>query len=417
LIYNEISGLDQFKDRRKRFCFGNKLLKIIYLIYGFFLFKYKLHFKKYEYIFFVTSRNFTREGKPTDAISKDILNAITDNKFVIESVNFNNKNNFFHIFDYDLAIKVKFRSFIYKVLKNNYNYSYSITSILKEEFNIKIDLDSEISSRIFKHKIQLKHYSNIFRLIRPKAIFIMQNGINKAIFESANILQIRVIELQHGYIGYVHPAYSYPKNIKPGDLNTLPSDFFAFSNFWTSNLNFPVKNIHAIGTSYYSIKPKPLPKEYDLTFIFTDLYVKIFLQIIDDLLNKNYLGNICIKLHPNQTHDFAPISDKYSKKSNIIVLTNEFSMTEVLNKSKAIVGIQSTSFYEAIHIGSIKLLILKDKDYQLHKDIFDFNNVHLIDNADDIIKNIESKPLLIFNKDMFDKFRLEVFDDFLVNLK
>lgn len=417
LIYNDISNLERLKQIEKKKLLGKELLKIINILWGYLIFNYKIYFNKYKYILFIASRNKTKEGQAIDLISKDIIYAITESKLIIESVNENNRNNFFpKILDYKLLLKVRIGHFFNKILIKKQK-TYTIATILTKEFNCTLDLNAEITSRIINHKIQLKHYLNLFQKTKPKAIFVVQNGICKAIFEAANKLSIRAIELQHGYIGYVHPAYSYPKSINPGDLNTLPSDFFSFSDFWTSKLNFPVKQIFPIGNSYNSNKPLQIKKEYDLTFIFADVYTNIFLPIIDDLLNKEYDGTICIKLHPNQLQDVVSITYKFSKNSNVIVLTNEYSMSEVLNKSKAIVGIQSTSLYEAIHIGGIKIYVLKRNDYRLHKDIFEFNNVFLIDNADEILDNTECSSYSINNENMFDTFNIHVFNQFMSNLK
>jgi hypothetical protein len=416
LIYNDISNLERLKQIEKKKLLGKELLKIINILWGYLIFNYKIYFNKYKYILFIASRNKTNEGLAIDLISKDITNAITDSKLIIESVNENYKNNFFHnILDYELLLKVKIGHFFNNILKKKHK-AYTIATILTKEFNCTLDLNAEITARIVNHKIQLKHYINLFKKTKPKAVFVVQNGICKAIFETANSLNIRVVELQHGYIGYVHAAYSYPKSIKPGDLNTLPSDFFSFSDFWTSKLNFPVKKILPIGNSFNSVKPLQIKKEYDLTFIFADVYTNVFLPIIEDLLHKGYIGTICIKLHPNQSQDIIPISNKFSRYSNVIVLTNEYSMSEVLNKSKAIVGIQSTSLYEAIHIGGIKIYVLKRNDYRLHKDIFEFNNVFLIDNTDEILDNQECSSYSINNENMFDTFKTDIFNQFLSKL-
>jgi hypothetical protein len=370
--------------------------------------------RKYKYICFATSRNKDSDNKDVDYISDDILRIIEADSFVIESFNKHINSRYQSIFDFGLLMttyKARFKKKIYKKSPE----TYKIAEILKHEFNVSVDLTYDINSLIINYKISTEYYFRLFKKIRPKAVFIVQNGIQKGLFEAAYKLNIPVIELQHGLIGYVHPAYSYPTTIQPGNLKTFPTTFFSFSDFWSRNLNYPVKNIISMGNNFYARSIIPQLKEYDITFILANIYSNDLLQFLDSLLKDDYKGKICIKLHPNQFGEFDTITALFEAHDAIEVIASQRSMGEILSVSKAIFAIQSTAVYEALHY-KVKVYLYKIKDYLTHQDVIANPNVYLVENAADVHKFdgyafIESEVYT-----MFEPFNENVFNDFITSL-
>lgn len=417
-IYHDLAQfkVSNTKDRKNNLI--RATTKIISYLIGYIRYNLKLNFTKFNFIFFVASRNIHESGKAIDLISEDYLRCIGNESLLIESVSEMVKNNVFNTtIDYNLHFKEKIRS-LFRKLTNNSKKSenHKVANILHEHFQVNINLDNEISKIIESHNTLVRHYTKLFKKTKPKAVFVVQNGIRKAIFQSANNLNITTIELQHGYIGYVHPSYSYPRSIKSGELITLPTHFFTFSEFWTEKINFPVRQIIPMGNSINSKEYTPVQREYDLTFIFAHIYTTIFESVIDDLLEKKYTGKICIKLHPNQANERVPLMEKYKKIKDIEIVYNEFTMREILLKSKCVLGVQSTSIYEALYFGSILVLILRNSNYKLHEDIFHHENVHLVDNADDIIGNVDLVVKSTKGFPIFQPFNNQSFNSFISSL-
>ncbi|MNT17733.1 hypothetical protein D3C72_1529060 [compost metagenome] len=210
----------------------------------------------------------------------------------------------------------------------------------------------------------------------------------------------------------MHPAYSYPDTIQSGELKTFPNTFFSFSDFWTGNLNYPVKNIIPMGNNFYAKRTVNESKEYDLTIIFANIYSNDLLYFIDSLLKDDYKGTICIKLHPNQFEEFNIITSLYEAYDTIEVIASQRSMGEILSVSRAIFAIQSTAVYEALHY-KVKVYLYKIKDYLTHQDVIDNPNVYLVENAVDVSeldKNdfIDSEECI-----MFEPFKEGMFNDFI----
>ena len=404
-IYYELTGIkipgnEIKKDKTKN------LKYIINFIFGYIILRFRL-FYKYKYIFFTLARNIDEKGKSIDIISQDYISHINKQCLIIDSFATKETKNYGinkSVYNYGLMAEQYFSRVIKKIKRNNRTNKYVISEVLKREFNVILNIDHIISEALSFYIISKSYYQKLFNNVKPKAVFLVQGGIQKGLFSAAKNLNIHVIELQHGRIGYVHPAYSYPTQIKHEDLSTLPDTFFSFSNFWTKKINYPVKNILPVGNNLYA---------FDITFIFANIYTNDLLKVINELLLKKYKGQICIKLHSNQLFEAEFIRTLYKDHDTIHVIGIENSMREVLSISKSIVAIQSTSVYEALHNG-LKVFIVKEKDYMTHQDIFDNPNVCIVNSIDDILDAIsndfivshESKSNIFnsFNENMFLKF-------------
>lgn len=414
LLYHKVCDTKFLKIENNPKLKLNKLITLFNNLLSFISFKIRIS-SSYKYICFTTSRNKDDNKKNIDLISDDILRSIHLSSLVIESFCKNTKDNRYKsVFDFGLLLATYKWRLKHKLCKNIPN-TYNVTEVLKHEFNIDIDLNNGIDALIIKYKISNEYYLRLFQKIKPKAIFMVQNGIQKGLFVAAHQLNIRVIELQHGFIGYVHPAYSYPEIIRPENLNTVPDTFFSFSNFWTSNLNYPVKNIIPMGNDFYANRTVNESKEYDLTFIFANIYTNDLLQFINGLLQNGYKGKLCIKLHPNQFDEFSTITSLYSSYSNIEVISSQRSMGEVLSISKAIFAVQSTAVYEALHC-KVKVYLYKIKNYLTHQDVIDNPNVYLVDKVADIIEFEKYSFIESEESTMFEPFKESLFNEFIQNL-
>lgn len=413
LIYNELSETKILPSKSiNKISFIKRFL--INLV-GYFYYRYRI--KNYKYICFIASRNKDKEGVSIDQVSEDILKQIHKESLIIETFKEANQvHKYTSVFDYGLLFE-KYKNCFLQLFRNPVNQkNYGVSTILKERFKVKIDLNKEISKLLFNYAISFSYYLKLFRKVRPEVIFLVQNGIQKAIFSAANILKIPSVELQHGFIGYVHPAYSYPKSIKKGTLFTLPNYFFSFSDFWFENINYPVDKIIPFGNNYYALKRNVICKKYDITIIFANIYTADLLVVVDDLLKMEYSGEICIKLHPNQINELDFIKKHYIEHKNVHVVYNEKSMSEVLSVSNSVVAIQSTSVYEALYYG-LKVFIIKVKNYQTHQNIFENPNVYLIDKGSQILDFINNEFIVSEQDIIFKEFNISEFLTFLERIE
>jgi hypothetical protein len=347
-----------------------------------------IFFIKKDYLFFICSRYKDLNNSQYDISSFDLLERVGDNSIIFET--YLNGSNYRHkgIINYGLLLSEILQR--YKLIKipkiNDVDIEVYNKLIVKLNtiFGIKFDFTSLFKKLIKRYHFELYYYKKIFVIIKPKKIFVIQNGIQKSLFFAANQLSIPCYEIQHGLIGYIHPAYSYPNHIKQGEVNTLPKFFLTYSPFWTQNMNYPVKKVFSIGNSLLAEKKPKKSQTFDLTFILADIYTNVLLDLIIEIKILGYSGVICIKLHPNQSTQFQEIKDRISVYSNIIVVSNQSTVEELLLVSKAIVAIQSTVVYQALH-NEIPVFLYKRLDFETHKDVFEDTFVEKFDSANELI--------------------------------
>lgn len=367
----------------------------------------------YEYISFTCSR-FTDNGVATDYLSKDILSFIEDKTLVIETLQQEGRKMNSSVFNMGLSL-ARYKSNFKKRLKQKKS-SYIVTDILNEAFRTNCNINFTIERLITKYKVEYKYYYRLFKQIAPKAVFFVQNGIQKGMVAAATKLNIPTVELQHGLIGYIHPAYSYPKSIEANCIKTLPKFFFCFSNFWVKNLNYPIQHIVSIGNNFYAEKTISSTKQYALTVIFADIYTLDLISFVDELLREGFKEKIALKLHPNQANEVAYIKNYYATFNNVEVIYTEKTMQQVLATSESILAIQSTAVYEALHY-NLKVFIYTIKDYRTHLDVFNNINVYLINSTEELLCSLNKEYVDVNEEDIFEKFNTTAFLSFLNNLE
>jgi len=377
------------KNRKRNLLFIYKIIKYCFYLIIFLL---KIFLNRPHYLCFICSRNKDNYGRNLDIISQDIISRLPYNKrLLIETFSNNNgKGQFSYIFNSGLIL-YKYLFKLKNIFHNNCDY-YEIIEIISKTFNISINdkliIDTIITNNINRYIIERNYYKKLFSLLKPKLIFMTQDGIQKGMFNAANYLNIPLVELQHGFIGYSHPVYSYPQSILRGQILDLPKYLFAFSHFWTKTINYPVNSIKYIGNSYYAKKITKKEIKYDIVFIM-GLYNNCILSLIDNLLKLNFNYNICIKLHPAQIFNYNNILEKYKYTNNINIIRNELSISKLLSETECIITVNSTCIYEALH-NNVKVFLLKVPGYYTMQNIYDNPLVKEITSAEDIIslKNI-----------------------------
>ncbi|MCD9575245.1 hypothetical protein [Flavobacterium soyae] len=370
-------------------------------------------------MFFTASRNKISNDKIFDQNLADTLDVIQGSYYVFESFERDKtkwyyKNTLFN----PIAI---FRRIIKVFYKHKQDYS-ELISLINNEFPSSTFKNEDIKRIILDFKIDYFYYSLLFKIKKPKAVFITQNGIQKGLFTAGKRYNIPVVEVQHGIIDDAHLAYNYSKKIDYKENQIyLPTYFFSFSEFWTKGLNFPVKEIISMGNSYfYNTQVNNEKEEKDkngLLVASSDVFGENLKDVIIDFAGSNKTTPVYFKLHPNQFFEKEYYIDQFSNFENVKVYTNENSIYELLAISKAILVIQSTALYEAYHLKK-KAFIYKKQTYKRHQHVFNLPNIYLINNAYEITETYDNKFILddVGQNLFFKNFDFFKFNQFINNL-
>jgi len=407
-IYYELSGIQTITTSRN----PSILSKIISIFkYGYHALRLSiaLKAKSYKYFCFTCSRYKNENKENIDYAVNDLLLVIKAETLILESnIKFNDE--YYHDCFFNVGPVINTYKFKVKRLgrERKHYSSFTVSQILKKEFGVNTDIDLVITNLINRYNIEYSYYLKLFKKSIPEKIFLVQNGIQKALFHAANNLEIPVYEMQHGLVSFIHPAYDYPKHVDLSHLKTLPTYFLSFSEFWSNNIHYPVKKIRTIGNTFFAQKPALKDKVFDLTFISADIYALDLIALLDDLLVAGFEKKIAVKLHPNQFHDLEYIKRHFSSFPNVTIVFNELSVKELLLVSQAILAVQSTCVYEALYY-QVKVLIYKIKDYRTHEDIFDNPNVYQIVNHTEIKSCLNNSYISGNNIPFFENFKTNQF--------
>lgn len=354
---------------------------------------------KHKNVFYATSRYLLNNNVYYDPNIYDIYKELENDSFVIESYSDKVSTTYPSCYNYSINIYRKIYLFFFK--KQQF-ISENLIIKINNYFNSNIT-KSFYDFRINNYIFEKKYYQRLLKKIKPKKFFLVQNGIQKGLISACHKLNIPIIELQHGDIGFTHPVYYFPNNYDC-KYNISPDYLFVYSNFWKHRILFPNVKIEVLGNSFNYIKPSVNNKIYGVSIFTNTLHTPLFDKFIADLLDTGYSERICYKLHPQQINEFEGIKRKWEKYKNIDVVFLEKNSIEVIQSSENVITIHSTVVFQSIDSGRRTFLLTANDEYLSHKDIFDYPNVYLVNSVQNFLEKKELPLQNNDNKRIFDKF-------------
>ncbi|QIE59924.1 hypothetical protein G5B37_10210 [Rasiella rasia] len=252
-----------------------------------------------------------------------------------------------------------------------------------KEYKISINVNKVLKDKLAEYRL----FRKLFKRIKPKAVFVLSSFTKVSIVYAAKMLNIPVLEPQHGFIGNTHPFYNAQKKFP----EFYPDTLLSFGTFEKEARNhafiFDEKSIKEVGSFQLDLvkvrqAPKVLEdfkKQYEIIFCVTLQAIRDeeILQwvIAQAQINTNWLFII----RPKQPNLDIQL---YTKEDNIIVLP-EISTYDVLKASNFNITIFSTTVIEGIYLGAKPILYNIDN---LPKKYFDLDaaDIALIENGEPI---------------------------------
>jgi hypothetical protein len=390
LLYDEVSGIKSISVKKKNMRLSSTYFK---LLFNEIKYRYFFNSKQCDYLFYVSSREKDSKGYTIDNVAKNILNLYRRKSLILESfASIEHPSNYNSYYNFGLRIKILINR------RKKIRIENSLNQIIKNVFNIELNLDSIINENIKKFIIEGAYYKKFLKDKNPKLIFMVQNGIQKGLISASNELKIPIIELQHGLINQFHPAYNYSKDINYDHLTTFPNYLFSFSEYW-HNIYLPKTMKIKIGNDTNYINETA--HDNKIGIVFANKYAKILIELTKELAVKYPDKEFVVKLHPNQGNEVDYIKEVFAAYSNIEVIYNEKNIKDILINIESIILVQSTVIYQALQNGC-KAYIYKRQDYEIHQDLFNNKNVYLFDNISEIAvvidKEFKKESNVFFNK-------------------
>ena len=357
-----------------------------------------------KYLFYLCSRDRDIFRNHIDKNVFDSLKVL-DNKncLVIES-HYNSKDSYF------LPQNIYYR-FFYKQEFFDFN---DVTKIVEQKYGIT-SINNEFLNRILnKYYSDLFFFKKIIKNFNVKQIYVVQNGIQKGIFRAAKELGIKTFEYQHGIVTENHIAYNYPKIDFLEEQVSLPNIIFSYAPIWFQNNFLPNVNILSLGNSFLykqlqqNVKKTPIR---GIVVISADDIGKRLLEFLRNEKLQKEIKNIPIyfKLHPNQFDQKHYYTEQLKNFNNIKVITDEFSVGELLENFDTLFTILSTAIYEALQ-SQRKVILLEDDLYNGdQKSFLEYSNFYIIKKVNDFISALNTEIVTDKNVTFFAPFDKEAF--------
>lgn len=359
-------------------------------------------------------------GETLDSINKDYL--ILDSPYLNKHYIKKSKNVKFND-------RLLLASYIHKKL-NKIKYTSKeieninfIKNLIKDSFNVDVDLFNIFSSHISNFKYECDKYKDLLNEKNVKQVYVVVAYENKALVCACKDLGVKVLELQHGVISKYHLGYSFPDNI---EVHYFPDKLLSFGEYWKESANYPIsrENIYPIGFSYFE-ENSAFYKDFErnkkqILFISQGVIGKYLSEFAYDLfkqLNEEY--TFIYKFHPGE---YDTWKENYPKLLELldfdnfkIIDDNKTPLYELFAKSEFQVGAFSTAIYEGLSF-KCKTFILDVPGVEYLEDLVDKNIVFKIKNVDDMVEKLDNIDLVEYNGEFFFKnFDAQLLEDIILN--
>lgn len=285
-----------------------------------------------------------------------------------------------------------------------------VAQALQDELGVCGDaaaLQALVAQRLQAFEWALAAYRRLLARVKPRLVLLVQNGMEKALFQAAHEAGIAVAEAQHGLIGHAHPGYSYPRSLRPGSLLTVPDLFLTFSDYWSRACHYPAQHCEAVGNDHFHVKPLPLPAgEGAVMAISADIYHAVLLRWLRPAAAALPARRFIYKLHPNQHTDFAAICQEFRDLPNVEVVDSSVSAPSLLPAVSHVVVVQSTVLQEALQAGR-QVCVLPELNYRMHKADFHRPQITLTADVPALVAALQAPPAQGERPVFFDPFNAD----------
>lgn len=244
---------------------------------------------------------------------------------------------------------------------------------VKEKYGLSINIQKELKSMYGR----IRFYRFLFKIIRPKMIFLLSSFTKMDIVVAAHLENIKVYEAQHGYIGSNHQFYLsyidfgslyYPDYLLAfGNREKMdPVDYFIFK----SNQIIPVGSLFLeyVKLNCSNECLEALKKKYDKVFCVT-------LQTVEEMKLLGFIREAAVK-NDNWLFILKPRNYSYLDYTQFTTLENivlfpDYNIYEILKYSDYNITIYSTTAVEAEVFGAKTLFYniagLSEKYFDVNK--------------------------------------------------
>jgi len=331
--------------------------------------------KRKDNIILSCSRFINSDGQYFDKPADALIKTLNKKGLIIESFS-GNRLAYKYIYDFSNIIsrlikKTSLHSIYYKEILISLNNTFGKCLMSFDEF----------SNIIHVYECEYLFYNFIFKIKKPKRIFISR-GNPKASILAANNNNASTYLLQHASIEIDQVDLSYPKKISRKDNILFPMYVLTFGTYWCKNINTPAKKIISIGNDFYFSKPKA-KNENSILIISTIIHGKELSILTKKIAENRSDLKFIFKLHPNEYHKKYFYKKFFNNLKNVDIITSSIDTNELVAKSQLVILIISSVLYEVLNQNK-KVAIYKKINFERNLKFIGYKNVYFFNDLDEL---------------------------------
>lgn len=364
-----------------------------------------------KYCFLLVSRFEDENGNPIDKLLSDFYKEVEDKSYMLELFRHRKdkwyRKGFRRYYLFDLEIL--------KLLQKKTNEDWeALTSVINENFDIDINWAGYFDKTLREYKATHRYFTRLFRKIKPEILFFQSEP--KGMIAAANELGIITADIQHGHTNNVDMMYSFPLHLSYKNITTIPDYLLTLGGFWNTVVDFPKTKL-TTGSNYFHT-PRLAEIKNEGILIVSSMFVHKYLveaTMYAAVRLPQYI--FYYKLHSNQEGQIEDTKNFFKGITNVKVVYTERDITDLLNYCFATALIQSSVSYQALQKG-LKVYIFKHDYYEASYDIFDRDDVILVEDYEEFCQKLDTTEIKMKNKPVFyEPFNKEIYREFLKNAK
>lgn len=260
----------------------------------------------------------------------------------------------FHIDSIKFVSKVLHKFISLSFSDDDVNLVKKLEGEIEKTLNIPMDLKHLITS---EYKIFISEkivYKKLLHLKHTKKIFLVNYSEYFSLLSAANDLKIETVELQHGLILKEAMTYHFP-NSEDNKMNYFPTKFYVWKDFSYNSGKLPLSQDKIVANPHNHLefmknKFENIVKNPKSIVVASQPFYSLKIQ---DYILKNARVmtdyRFIYKLHPMEFQYFFESGQSQSllQLKNVNFVKNEISIYQLLKESRYIIGIYSTSLFEA----------------------------------------------------------------------
>lgn len=253
-----------------------------------------------------------------------------------------------------------------------------------------VPLQRLVRQELADRGIRVPTYRRILRRVDPQVVVLVNSANKHHLVEASKSLDIPTVELQHGMINEHAYTYSYPDG---RTSPTFPEYFFAFGEFWTDVVEYPIPDDNVIPVGFPYLENRRA--QYDTTrdsdtvlFLSQPPIAEELSEIAIALAADDPSLDVRYKLHPTREDNWEK-AYPWLVGTDVTVLEGEKSLYQLFSESRAQVSGWSTAIFEGMYFG-LETYLLDHPDVREMWDSLDSSVATTITDAEQLAAELSN---------------------------